>query len=37
MQNSNYLSNEKGIGVVRSSKETLHSAELAPGERIDDL
>lgn len=37
MQNSNYLSNEKGSGAVCSSKETLHSAELAPGERIDDL
>lgn len=37
MQNSNYLSNEKGSGAVCYSKETLHSAELAPGERIDDL
>lgn len=37
MQNSNYLSNEKGSGAVCSSKETSHSAELAPGERIDDL
>lgn len=37
MQNSNYLSNEKGSGAVCSSKEMLHSAELAPGERIDDL
>ena len=37
MQNSNYLSNEKGSGAVCSSKETLQSVELAPGERIDDL